>query len=524
MIINALQVTGAIAQESSKGNLELPPIIVEEKSGQIQVRAGSKKEPNKTAALTQQELDSLNSLDKEKSFLLAAKKLPDKIVEKKFNDGFLKAQFGRFTSPAAEFGYSFRMGAADEYDFYVNSALDMSNGHIDNSDYKKFYVDLTNIYIAPDKFWVFGGSRTKTQIHVDRSEYNLYAADSAAPARDALNLNFTMDSDGFYSGVKFETGLGLRTMNLKTDEAKAYDNSLSAYLNIKGYIGDLELGGKALVDLHSVRGDGVHFAQAYAVLNYFVPEVSFVLNAGAQFSSSSNDIARTGLYLAAELEYRISRLLTLKASFVNAMDDKTLKDYFVINPYIHQSVPIDFRNNRQLKGFLYIHPTAEFTIGAGAQLGIFDRNPYFITDTLGSFRLGYNKTSEFRITGEIDWHFTDNDLLTANASFINAEIDTNSSIVPYIPKLQLSAAYRRTWFKTVATEIGVCYSGKRFADIENDIELDAFINLNALVDIKISDTFTVFGKVENLLNSDVYVWEGYKERGLFVTGGIFWTF
>jgi hypothetical protein len=206
------------------------------------------------------------------------------------------------------------------------------------------------------------------------------------------------------------------------------------------------------------------------------------------------------------------------------MEDKTLRDYLFINPYIAYNAPIDFRNNRHINGYLYIHPTAEFTIAVGALIGSNERSPYFISDPNGSFGIGYDKTKEFKLISEIDWHFSDNDILTANMELNKTDIDSTGNNLPYTPWLKLRGAYKRTWFGKVGTEVGATYFGKRYADIENDIEIDAFININALVDVKISDTFSVFGKVENLLNSDVYVWKGYKERGLFVSGGIFWTF
>ncbi len=524
ILLSFNEIMSLAAQESAKGNLELPPVIIEDKSGQLQVRAGSKKDPNKTSGLSGKDLDSLNSLEKEKSFLLASKKLPSQIRVETFRDGFLRAQYGRFNTPSIDFGYGFKTGVTDEYDFYVNGGMDMSDGETKNSNYNRFYANINNVYIAPDKFWIFGGSRTKTTLHMDKTESNLYAADSAVPRRDLLNINLTMDSDGFYSGVKFETGLGLKTMNLESGTAKAFDNSLGGYLNVKGYIGDLEAGGRANAEFHSVRGDLVYFGQAVATLNYFVPKVSMVLFGGFQIAGPTEEKTRSSLLLNAELEYRISRLLTLKASIYNGLDNLTLREYLIINPYVAYNSPIDFKNTRNIKGYLYIHPTAEFTIAAGALIGANERAPYFAKNTDGSFAINYDKTKEFKLIGEIDWHLSGDDILTGNLALDRTTIDSTGKTMPYVPWLKLTGAYKRYWFQKVGTEIGVTYFGTRYADNKNDNEIDAFINLNAKIDVKFSDTFSIFAKFENLLNSDVYVWEGYKERGLFVSGGIFWTF
>jgi outer membrane cobalamin receptor len=66
--------------------------------------------------------------------------------------------------------------------------------------------------------------------------------------------------------------------------------------------------------------------------------------------------------------------------------------------------------------------------------------------------------------------------------------------------------------------------GERSADQQNVIKIDSFNKLMIGADYKINNDFSVFLKFDNLLNSNVYIWNTYKERGLFASAGVMWQF
>ena len=100
-IISICMFGEVFCQETSKATqpLELPNFIIEGKE-QINVRAGIKQMPEKSSALNQTDLDSLNSLEKQQSLLLPPKSFPDQILSYKYDRGYLSAEFGRFTTPS----------------------------------------------------------------------------------------------------------------------------------------------------------------------------------------------------------------------------------------------------------------------------------------------------------------------------------------------------------------------------------------------------------------------------------------
>jgi outer membrane cobalamin receptor len=133
-------------------------------------------------------------------------------------------------------------------------------------------------------------------------------------------------------------------------------------------------------------------------------------------------------------------------------------------------------------------------------------------------------TKSVELFSELDWQPTDNDNINANITIESTALDSNDKEAPYSIPFRLGLNYRRSWLDNFGTQIGLNYIGKRFADIDNKEELPGYLDLGLRADYSMSDALTVYGKLSNLLNSEVYIWQGYKERGLFVSAGILWKF
>jgi outer membrane cobalamin receptor len=68
------------------------------------------------------------------------------------------------------------------------------------------------------------------------------------------------------------------------------------------------------------------------------------------------------------------------------------------------------------------------------------------------------------------------------------------------------------------------YVGKRYVDIENTGQLDAFLNVRMQGSYAASSTLDVVFNADNLINSTIILWNGYRQRGIFVSGGVSWRF
>jgi hypothetical protein len=101
--------------------------------------------------------------------------------------------------------------------------------------------------------------------------------------------------------------------------------------------------------------------------------------------------------------------------------------------------------------------------------------------------------------------------------------DTSGS-VPYLPDFKASSSLN--FFPFDGFRIGTTgtFIGERIVQKGNNTTIPSFF------DLQLDASFTLFkgvqavAKIQNLLNQDIFLWEMYRERGIFASGGIQWQF
>ncbi len=347
-------------QETAKP-IELPNFVIEGVE-QMNVRGGIKQFPENTGKLSQSELDSLNSLEKQQSLLLPINQLPNDIFSKTMHAGFIKGEFGRFTAPSAEIGYAMDI---KNYKLFANAGFDYSGDYVKNSEYNRFFANISSDYVAPSKFWIFGGSKTRTSLKFKNSNYKLYGIESA-PSRNAFDFDLNVDVDGKYEGVKFKTGTGFNSLQLNSLNGNVFDNNLFGYLEIQSYRKGLLLGITADADLHSYGINSTSFFQLGGTGTYEFSDYTLNAKGGFQFASNTMDISRGAFLLDANLEYRINRRFTLKTGIGTGLEKNSVRQLYNLNPYLASTLGIDFQHNIALiKSNLYYHPDENTNLSLG---------------------------------------------------------------------------------------------------------------------------------------------------------------
>lgn len=513
-------------QEKASKPLELPNFIIEGKE-QMNIRSGIKQTPELPDAMTKQELDSLNSLQKEQTLLLPPEQLPSSIMKRGYRKGYLTGAYGRYSVLGVEGGYE---SSIDEYTFFGNLGYDHSSGHVANSGYDVLSGKFVTDYIAPDKFWIFGGSKTRTMLNLANNSYYLYSdVDSAgnSPERKALNMDLSIHSDGNYDGFHFSTGAGFKTLQLYQDKNKGFDNNINGYLTVKNVWNEYEAGGNALLDMHSVHGSGADFMQINAFGTYTSDKFLLRLTGGFQVATTSKAATRTGFLLQADGEYRFNKMITFKANVNSGMENNSYSELFRTNPYLANDADIDFPYNSLLmKGMVYFHPNESIAVSAGIAFGQQDRLPVFADTLGGAFAVIYKKINKIELFGEGSWKLTASDEVYGNLQLNYSSLDENSNILPYSSPIKLTLTYRKKWIEKFGTKIGFVYIGERNADIYNSEskKLKGYPLLKVSADYRIGDEFKVFADFDNLLNSEVFTWYGYKEKGIFFSLGVLYQF
>lgn len=519
IVVIATQVYHLFSQESNTKPLELPNFIIEGKE-QLNVRSGIKQFPDKPSLLSKNELDSINSLEKRQSLLLPPEPLPDRIMKTVYNKGYLTADFGRFTTASAECGYEFRTGS---YDIFGNAGFNYSSGHIDNAGFDKAFINLNADYIADEKYWIFGGSKTRTNLSFNNMDYKFYSVQNPEK-RNIINLDLKISTDGNYEDFAFNSGAGIKVFQAKQDSSNSFDNAINGFISVKNLTSDYEIGGDLFVDLHSVRGNGTHFMQGDLFGTYIHENFSLKVKAGLQSVYTTTEIARLGLLAAGDMEFRLSEQFTLIANALIGMENNSLRNIINKNPYADNNVIVDFAYYLpSLKGSLLIHPNEVFTAELGIEFALVQRSPIYFDTIEGAFAVNYSDITKLEAFAELNYNISSMDEVTANFVFDKSEIEGGKT-VPYSIPMKFAMDYKRKWLKNFGTHFGIFYIAERFTDLENQNKLNSYIDLRFKAEYSVSEMLNIFLRLENLMNNNISIWNGYKERGLFITGGVLLKF
>lgn len=505
---------------SQQPPLELPTFIIEG-TAQLDVRAGMKQFPLPPTALTSSELDSLNPLEKQSSLLIPAQPLPKTLIMPQYPKGFVQAQFGLYSTANILAGYGMRF---EGYELYGRVGADVSSGEVKNSDYRRFFLNANSDYIAPDIFWIFGGSRTRTSVNFGYNDYKLYGI-LQAPQRSSYNAGLDLVSDGNYEGFNFSTGLKVGTVQIDDNPSKAFENRLEGFLDVNTYFDDFKLGGSVDLNFGNVNTQSVNFYEIAANGGAYYQLLSIEGEIGYQNTSNTMQSSQSTLMLNAQLSFLPNENLSVQAQFFTGFEKRFFADYFTHNPYFNVHTGYQYpQANGILRAIIQYHPDAQKGLSIEGAAHFYEEFPYFNSDSINQINLVYEKANLFKLKGEGFWEITDKDKISTvaniNISFLNFE----NNAIPYLPMIEFAANYNRKWFDKFGTNLALIYNSKRFTNRENTIEIDPYFNLKIAIDYEIIKNLKVFAEMQNLTNSNNFIWQGYRERGIFGTIGVNWKF
>ncbi|HRP01168.1 MAG TPA: TonB-dependent receptor [Candidatus Kapabacteria bacterium] len=530
LLINSL----VFAQTSNKNEqelqaksepLELPSFIIQGNL-KVDVATGVKQDPKKPNALTSNILDSINSLDKQPSILLVSDEMIPTSLKQTPINAYLGVDIGRFTTGDV---YGFYQTNVGGYSLAFKGNYDFGAGHIDKAEFNKLNLGVSSDFIAPMKFFIFGGSRTRTSIEYNNYSYNLYSNLILPSHRSMNHFKATVDVEGNSGGIQFNTGLGFNGFQLKTEPVELADNNFSTYLRMKKRWDKFLIGANAIIDLHSLAGNNANFIQLGGELSFIAGDLSIGGEAAFQIASTPNDIDRGGLLINGNLEYRLNKFFTIKGNVRSGLSKQTFIENYYQNPYISNFSNYDFSYDIiNFNGIIEFHPYQELSVSTLFNFAHKDRIPVFIDDSfiqLGTFNLSYQTGTIIKSVFEANWKIESTGNIVANLTAIQSSLsDYSSSSIPYYPNISIGVEYIKQWNHKFGTKIGLDYVGERYVDLINSKKLDAYLNIKLGADYKILDNMKLFVNFENLINSDIYIWNGYKERGIFASIGARYNF
>ncbi len=206
---------------------------------------------------------------------------------------------------------------------------------------------------------------------------------------------------------------------------------------------------------------------------------------------------------------------------------QTLTSRWEMNPYLKQQILLKAENQKlHLAGSFELKPYQNFMFKTNLEFNQIDDFGYFKPD---SYLFDYDYLSDLK---QMKWITELEYLPVRQVKFIltpqinhyvfpepNSAALTRKN-VPYREKVNI--AFKTEYELIDKTKIGLTfqYVGQRFTTLNRTMELDDYILVNFEAEKEYSKVIQLYFNVYNILNQDYQVWNGYRELGIHLVGGI----
>ncbi|MCX7880741.1 MAG: TonB-dependent receptor [Ignavibacteria bacterium] len=499
--------------------LELPNFIIEGKE-QIDVQVGTKHMPDYPTYMSRQSMDSISLIEKPRNYVVFPITLPSKVISKKFPDAFILADLGSFITGNINAGYRTFL---NEHDIFGFGNLSFSNGHIENSDYIKLNLGAQADFVAPEKFYIFGGSKTTTNVDFAYRSYKIYALDTA-PSRNQIDFSSRIHSIGHFEGIDFATGAKFFIVSQSGVKQRLNETLLGGYLKVENILSDINLGAFASLDLRSFDKNSCNFFEFSTFAYYRTDKTKIHPTIGLQFAKPTIGKLRPMFLVQIDVLHHFSTFVEGIFRLSNGLINRGFKDYYQYNPYLGDSLSIDFTNSTEIEGKVKFQPNKDMSVFIGAKFLYQNREPIFLNRTDKFFEIVYLDATVFNFFSE---GFLTIDFVGDFSSFVELNFSNNvksKKDLPYTPTIRWRADFSRNFFEHFRFKINFEYVGERFANLENTVKLASYNNFGFGIDYTLSKSLNIFAEVQNLLNSNVVIWNGFKERGLNFKIGLIYKY
>lgn len=484
-----------------------------------------KQSPANTRKLTNRELDSINTLEKQPAILLDPIGYQTTIPLQTHLNGFIEGAFGMFTTPEVRIGYG---GSVAGYSIYGTGEFLNSNGHINNAGYTTISGALKARYVAPEKYVLFGNSLTETNITYKNSSYSLFSHDSGF-GRSTSNFAVNVSVIGRSANIPFSAFASVKILSINqnlplnaTDEIT--ENGFEGGIKLGSLFSDINIGLSSNIDIRNVKGQAVNFIDIKGYTEF--KDTAYVVSAdvGFQASHSSNNTTRGAFIAQVKADYYMSLSITLFGKVFSGLQNNTLQRFLIHNPYISTTSIIDVdRSSYTILAGLQYHPISTLHACLTIELDKKAQGALFMQDSTSAFQVTYVPYTSIKANANTVYDINEKDRLNLDLTFTKATLE-NSFATPYISPLQFRSSFTKWFTQYLNSTIEVAYNGATNTLMDSSITVGGYFLLNIKAQYFLNNRFNFNLRFDNLTNSSIFVWKGFRERGAFASLGLTWQF
>ena len=465
----------------------------------------------------------------------------------------LKAGVGSLFSPYLDFFHSSGQKSSYRFDahlYHLSTFRDIE--HYSPSPesnttaslfYKKFfgyhifdvgfdYSLKTNRYYGfkPDDYpaWAGNEDRLKQMYNLARVSFTL-----SSNYKNNKKLFHMINVEAYYYFDKFKTSETNAKVNFDihknfkvTDVLNYQELGLSGKVSYFQNIDSLLTGNDILASVTP------YFKANYGMFNFHI---------GLNFNVLKTD--NTKFYFYPIIDVNMNLIPDVLTVF-GGIDGRVQKNSFLtlseLNPWVGSTVPLKWDHSFNVYGGIRGNIAQKVNFSAQVSWEKFNNMFFFVNvpdDTtinyliavpFNKFSALYDKGSKFTISGELTFAASDKVNILFGAKYNSYSLDSLDK--PYqkpTSVIKFGASFLAT--KKIRIWADVYYYGARTAlDLSTlpstEINMDSFIDLNVGVDYRLTDQFSVFLTLTNLLNKQYQRYYHYPVHGIQIMGGIMYKF
>ncbi len=447
-------------------------------------------------------------------------------------NGKVYGAFGNYVTPSlgAWFGNSWTEGS-----IAVNARYASSDGYMPNTQWQTAGFGIAGSYKLPATDDFLSESRWKAELGFGGEQYRAYASSAPSLRRTRNDLDFGIGFDSRYAWrhpqfapVDYSTRLSWTRTSLG-DSALSVENEIGLVTNastafestpvrasLEYRISDESMPNVNAHTMHwlALAGD----ARMMALRN-----LQFSFGATMYTYRGNESPTSVRLYPRAGVKYFAAQWLTLRAGIEPAVTRTTLRSTVKLNKYVLNVVPLRASDSplALYAGFNCIpFEDAAFSVNVDYR---HVENYLSFAEVRSSRVWNTVYISDVRVVkSEMRASYTVSAAGTVSGfAVVNSTTHKDSSTqLPYAPRVSAGLVYRHSFRSTISAEVTAEYEGKRFSDVTATRANAAYFVFGAKAEYALAGNLRLSAEIQNLLNQNYYIWNGYRERNLFVSFGI----
>ncbi len=445
-------------------------------------------------------------------------------------NGKIFAGMGFFTTPILDGWF----GQHDNQNSYVlNGYYHRSSGHVDFGEWWKGGFGAKGNYVMPESSLI-PFSQLNGKIFYDRENYKAYA--SASPSR-VRSVSFAEIAAGIgsryalpyrsLSGFDYSGTIGWNA-HTAVDSISVAERDGYFSANASTKFEDLFMRGQidyrtTAYDMPISSQSGQWFVLKFDGRTMLLKELQ--LNFSVQQYLFRGNIGKASgrLFPQAELRYFMTENAAIYTAFNPSVERNTLSSIIRLNKYIDFNAPIvPTENPIGVVTGMEVRLTEQITTNAkyhyrhiNNYLTFLDSNDAKVWEV---FYLSGVRSSKFDVN--LSYRPDEKTIVRSYCSFVQEKIKDSTNILPYVPKFSSGIVYYHAFDFGVNVEATTEYFSSRYSKFFSKSKNAGYVLAGVKADMTIFSTFRAYAEIGNLFNQKFYIWNGYRERPLFLLFGI----